>query len=378
MPLDHQTGISEEDLTLAIYDAVVAPSRWADVADALQRHVRCDAVDFMLLDGASGDHVVGHVSGDDPTSHRDYVDYYLATDVRVPRMIAKPSLQILDDRELISPDERKRSPFHNELLPRSGLEYTIGVRLAVAPPFVGMISCGQRAIRGPFQEEQRRRLALYLPHLQRAMSLRLRMWQMEEGSQLLTGALDRLPYPVLVLDPTAAILFANDAANAILTANDGLVLRHGRLETADRQTGRHFAALLRDVSTGLEGKAAKSADSAMFINRPSGRPPYRLELHPVPRSSAIWQNGQKPAVLALIGGDLLRPPAGREGVLRALYNLTPAEAALAAAFAQGVTLREYAERRAISVETVRFQMKQVLAKTDCHRQTDLVRLLAHC
>lgn len=378
MPFDHQSDLSDQDLTLAIYDAVATPERWADVADALQRRLFCDAVDFMLLDGNNGDQVVGQLSGEDPNSHRDYVDYYLATDVRVPRLLAKAPLQVFDDCELITPDERRRSPFHNELLPRQGLEYTMGARLAVSAPFVGTISCGQRATRGPFQEDQRQRLSLYLPHLQRAMALRLTMWQMQEHNQLLAGALDTLASPVLILAPTGEMLFCNDEATAILNANDGLMLSRGRIETADRVAARSLAAMLLDVARALEGRPVRSATTTVFVKRPSGRRPYRLALHPIPRASALWQDTQRPAILVLIGTDSARQQAGRDDLLRALYNLTPAEAALAAAFGKGVTLREYAERRAVSVETVRFQMKQVLAKTECRRQTDLVRLLAQC
>ena len=63
--------------------------------------------------------------------------------------------------------------------------------------------------------------------------------------------------------------------------------------------------------------------------------------------------------------------------LRRQYGLTPAETTLALAVAGGAALRDYAEERGVTVGTVRFQMKQVLAKTDCRRQTDLVRLIGN-
>jgi len=55
---DPQTPLSEQDLTLAIYDAVTCPELWADVANALQRFVLCDTVDFMLLDGSTGEQII--------------------------------------------------------------------------------------------------------------------------------------------------------------------------------------------------------------------------------------------------------------------------------------------------------------------------------
>lgn len=79
-------------------------------------------------------------------------------------------------------------------------------------------------------------------------------------------------------------------------------------------------------------------------------------------------------VLALVT-DPERQVRSAEHRLRRHYRLTPAETSLALAVAAGTTLREYAERRGVSVGTVRFQMKQVLAKTECRRQSDLVRLV---
>ena len=57
----------------------------------------------------------------------------------------------------------------------------------------------------------------------------------------------------------------------------------------------------------------------------------------------------------------------------AARGLTAAEARLTSAFVSGVPLEEYAQRRGVGLGTVRFQMKQVLAKTGTNRQADLVR-----
>lgn len=60
-----------------------------------------------------------------------------------------------------------------------------------------------------------------------------------------------------------------------------------------------------------------------------------------------------------------------------LAFLTPAERRLLAALVAGSTLREHAERGRRSMNTVRSQLKSLLAKTGCRRQVDLVRRFAH-
>jgi len=61
--------------------------------------------------------------------------------------------------------------------------------------------------------------------------------------------------------------------------------------------------------------------------------------------------------------------------LRRLYGLTPAEARLAQALVAGEHLNDIAEHLGITKETARSQLKAVFAKTDTHRQAELVRVL---
>lgn len=65
----------------------------------------------------------------------------------------------------------------------------------------------------------------------------------------------------------------------------------------------------------------------------------------------------------------------KTALLKALFDLTPTEASIAARVAAGHSLQAMATADAKSVETVRNQLKSVLAKTNCGRQLDLARLL---
>ena len=62
-------------------------------------------------------------------------------------------------------------------------------------------------------------------------------------------------------------------------------------------------------------------------------------------------------------------------MLRQRYRLTAAEATLAAALADGHALRDIAEARRLSLNTLRVQLQAIFAKTGCHRQSELVRLV---
>ncbi|MBM0273952.1 helix-turn-helix transcriptional regulator [Streptococcus suis] len=57
------------------------------------------------------------------------------------------------------------------------------------------------------------------------------------------------------------------------------------------------------------------------------------------------------------------------------YGLTPAESELAVAIAQGISLRDHADSRDVSIHTVRAQLKSVFAKTETRRQSQLAALI---
>lgn len=62
-------------------------------------------------------------------------------------------------------------------------------------------------------------------------------------------------------------------------------------------------------------------------------------------------------------------------LLMQIHALTPREAALASAVAEGHSLADFAEARGCTEETARTHLKRVLEKTGTHRQADLVRVL---
>lgn len=63
--------------------------------------------------------------------------------------------------------------------------------------------------------------------------------------------------------------------------------------------------------------------------------------------------------------------------LRKLYGLTAKEAELAIALAQGMSLKDYAERTGVSFETTRWHSKRVMQKMDCAKQQDVMYALLY-
>lgn len=82
------------------------------------------------------------------------------------------------------------------------------------------------------------------------------------------------------------------------------------------------------------------------------------------------------ARVLLTFSDLAAQPAPPASLLTQVFGLTQAEARLAALIATGVSPEGAAERLGIAAETARNHLKAVFAKTDTHRQSELVALLS--
>lgn len=66
----------------------------------------------------------------------------------------------------------------------------------------------------------------------------------------------------------------------------------------------------------------------------------------------------------------------QEEILQAAFKLTPMEAKVARHIASGHTVETATERFSVNRETVRTHLKAIFAKTETHRQSELIVLLS--
>ncbi|MGI3165949.1 helix-turn-helix transcriptional regulator [Pseudooceanicola sp. 200-1SW] len=78
---------------------------------------------------------------------------------------------------------------------------------------------------------------------------------------------------------------------------------------------------------------------------------------------------------ALVATSLLDWPAGLNALLRAAFGLTRAETEILRGLSEARSLRDIAGARGRSVETVRAQIKALMAKTETRSQAELLRLV---
>jgi len=155
----------------------------------------------------------------------------------------------------------------------------------------------------------------------------------------------------------------------MLTGHDGLHLINSRLSAALP----HEAVTLRKVvQQALNSDGVRRA-GAMSCQRISGKQSYLLHVVPLEPSAADCGRGPLAAVLIF---DPAREPMLPEQVVRELYGLTRAEAAVAGLVLRGEGIQSICDRLSLSTSTVRTHLQAIFVKTGTHRQAELVKLLS--
>jgi DNA-binding CsgD family transcriptional regulator len=157
----------------------------------------------------------------------------------------------------------------------------------------------------------------------------------------------------------------------MLSRDDGLVFTPQGLRAATHAAN---LALARVLERALGRPGTRPVAGRLRLPRPSGSAALSLLIMPITPAHG-WNLPGHPAVLLLLSDPAgIARPAHQH--LMALYNLTMAEARLAVDLLDGQSLAEIARRRERSLSTIRTQLARLMAKTQTHRQSELVSKLA--
>ncbi len=302
-------------------------------------------------------------------SYDDYVaviDPFRTPLTQLENGVAVPFEQMVPDRQFV------RSEFYNEFYARTGNRTGFASVFHRQGPGASFLF-GHRAAGQPsWDDAELEFVRMLTPHLQRARMLGERLGTLTSSERIVDGVLDRLTLGLVFVDANGRFVSANARGEQVLREQDGLGLSQGRLVTGRVSETRALDAIIDGACATAERKA-HATPLSLRLDRPSGRRGLEVMACPIDPDSEVWSDGRAAAFLVINDGEPELSGVARR--LRDLYGLSDAEARLTAALASGATVKEWAAHRGVSVETVRWQLKQVFAKTGVSRQSDLLRLV---
>lgn len=263
------------------------------------------------------------------------------------------------------------SPQYATLGRQYGHRYWITALLYREPGWASFINVVRSEDKGPYNVGERDRLAMLSHHLGRAVALRHTFLANRATGILLADIVDRFDRGAVMVDAAGRIRFANRMARAIFERGDGIVATGERLAA---RSARETIMLLKRISEAAATSARMGIASSgpLRISRQDGARDYAVVVSPL---STDMLEGIADRALALV---LIADPERRvpdASVIAALHGLTAAEARLATRLLLDDTAAEAAQVLGVTITTVRFHVRNMLAKTGARRQAELISIL---
>jgi DNA-binding CsgD family transcriptional regulator len=353
-----------------LYEAAIDPALWQPIALKLARLFESESCMLLMAHGRGGSKFLGVTENIRGEVWEDYENYYYAHDQWVTGALMRPERASLG-HELAPEAWFRTSEFLNELCMRAGVYSLVGAALPLGNDRSALIGIHRPKHAVAFDQNDVRRLDLLIPHLKRAMQLTVRLSGSALDHQSALDGLERSHSATMVVDGSGAIIFATRLAETILRRDEGLKICNGRLGSADPIVAARLALLIR-AAAGSVTKPGDPRCGGLAIERGEDRLPLTVMVATF-RPKRTGFGAPLPAALIFIRDPELSV-LGIE-VLKDLFGLTPAQAAVAAHLAEGESLEHIAVRLRISLHTARDHLKVVFAKTNTSRQSQLVALL---
>src|SRR5680860_98809 len=349
-------------------EVVLDPRVWPQLMDDICRAVGAEGAILIQSDAPSPTDIP-YTESLKEAARSYFAEGWHKRDPRVARAVPllRRGMPVISEENTITPEEMGHDPFYNEFLLPAGLQWYMAVGFSAGSDAQWTLSIQRTLRQGAFEKSDMRLLAGLAQHLTEAATLSSAVGRVALSSGI--NALGAIRQPALAIDHHGLVLDANAAMEGILDQH--IRIRNKRLWVGDPEAQSSLERLTERIMAGAETAALIGSDP--IVIKRWDRASVVARVMAVPPAARNPFLGAR-AIMTFVSLEPKRRPAA--SLLALAFGLTPAAARLGSALATGTSLSEAADELGISRETARNQLKSVFAKTDTHRQSELVALLS--
>ncbi|MEQ6291315.1 helix-turn-helix transcriptional regulator [Vogesella sp. GCM10023246] len=383
------TAETRDSVIVGLYDSVLDTSQALPAIERLNSWLDCDGIHIIGWSSRLQSFSINLASRQIANHAGSYDNYYRQIDPRWPQVSRLPVGQILACHDFCDDRFVDRSEFFQDLMIPRGYRYTLGGNIFKDDSEEVAIAINYALGRDKFSDDKRQTLSQLMPHLgswlrqlRHTETLRRAAWAGETG-------LEGMEQGVVLLNAERRILYLNKLAERFFPTHPG------------SERGQHALQESRQIDDAIRRvQLSRQPENLLATPRRHPEQPCVINILPVPQAGyshgvllpgftsreelAAHAGRSHPQGLNLHPrGDvilLIRPKhrqtAASATSLAELFELTVAESRLARALALGASAEDYAQENGVSINTVRSQIRALLAKTGEDSLQDLLRLLA--
>lgn len=349
-----------DDLVSRIYEAATLPELWPGVlCDIAEYGGAEDALFFSIVDGVQ--YMLGTPKIVSQAEDWNAGGWPSRSDR--PERIAKARHHgFITDLDVYTMEEIETLPVYQEWLIPRGWGWGIGTSIPIPSGEQVFFTLERAWSRGPAGSQDVARMDTLRPHLARSAVMSARLQQ--ERAQSATNVLELVGLPGCVLNGAGRAIAMNGGCEALLPDT----IRDGRVFTLVNPAAQR---LFEEARSSLHSSRG-STPCSIPITGNEHRPPMVVHLLPVERAARDLFGAMSAIVVFT---PLAAGTSPSNAVLAGLFDLTAAEARVAAEVAGRRSIPEIASVLGLTRETVRSQLRAVFSKTGTNRQADLAVLL---
>lgn len=355
-------------LASLFYEGILSPEAWYSALSETTRLIGGSFFHQIAIDRADMRVVANVVSPDALHKADEYAKYYARNDERLGVLAGLSPGEFMFDFDHFDARHRSRSPLYAEFLAGERVQSCVAIVLhhdAELRDEVGLLRASDAL---PLNARERLLLRQLAPEMARAGRLRLQARHLAQRAALGFAALDAQPQALAIVDSHCYIEYCNPAAERYFATHDACRAPAGRLSLADAQAQDGLRRRVADACAAINARSGVlrvgQGERSLSISVLPLRPAHSLALGSRPWAMVVF-SGPSLAASAVIPAQALAECLG----------ITPTEGHLANMLARGASVNDFAAKQGCSLHTARTHLRNLLNKTGCRRQRDVIELV---
>lgn len=347
-----------------LYDGTTEPEAWTQALAGLCELTGADHLLTMVQDSAMASFPLVASVRIEPSAMDRFVGVAAGCIAMIQNFDERRSF---DFQSVVPRSQFLRSDlFHDVIRPMGGYRALLSVPFRQGA-YDSFIAVCRPAKAEEFGAAETAMLDRLVPHVTRAMRVKIKLDHAAQRVEAALGAFDRLAVGMAIVDTELRVVVVNRRGEQMIAQRDGLVLSSHALAAAS-PAGTSWLQLMVQRAASDDPRTAGSY--TLRLERRSSGPPWQITAK---RLASGGGSGRR--LVALMIEETERTVGDVSPVLISTYGFTAREAALAVALANGNDLAASAGRLGISIGTARNYLKSIFVKTGTRRQAELVAVL---